>query len=230
MERFYDRYKGVHLISDDIAWPKGGQKLLRKPTSKTPKEVSAHLDWLETFSPDQMMSSAYKDSGDFLVEALLKGGDGTHPDRFAYPILYLYRHAVELQLKEILSIGLRLSLIAPSQKLEDAIENHNLYPLWNLARIVFEARWPLGDVAVLSAVEGEIQELHSADPDGQRLRYSKTKDGETFPRVLPDQLDLLHLRTCFEGLWNFLEGGIDGLLDSLQNLEEMDAYFSPDSY
>lgn len=216
---FYDRYGVRQLerpLDTKMAWPKKGQKLLKQPTSKTPREVTAHLDWLQTFNHDLAMPEAYKESGDFLVEALLQGGDGTHPDRFLFPILYLYRHAVELKLKELIYLGIRLELEDLST-IEETLQAHALYPLWNRVSKVLKQFWPNGDVSELGAVESIICTLHETDKDGQHLRYSKSKDGEKFTHNMPPQIDLLNMRTVIDGLWNLLDGSASGLIDALDN-------------
>ena len=59
---------------DNYVWPKKGQHLLKEPEDSTPKELTAHLDWLKTFNRDDLgMPEAYKQGGDYLVEALKKG-------------------------------------------------------------------------------------------------------------------------------------------------------------
>lgn len=220
---FYDADANVDLSSSrksKIAWPKKGHRLLKSPVASTPKEVSAHLDWLQTFNKsDLLMPDAYKQGGDYLIEALRLGGDGTHPDKFIFPVLYLYRHAIELRLKEIICLGLRLKLEQPSQKLDDILGDHPLYPLWNRARKILETYWPDGDRNELSAMESMISELHQTDSDGQHFRYAHAQDGTDLQLKLPEQLDLLHLRTVFNGLWNLLDGALSGLMDAATNIE-----------
>lgn len=206
-KRFYDRFEARG--ENDFAWPGRDQKLFRGPTESTPDDVIADIDWLKMFSADLSMPTAYKEAGDFLVEALRLGGDGTHPDRFAFPILYLYRHGIELRLKELIRFASRVGLGDALSDLEDVLKAHNLWALWTKARSTIEQRWPKGDLSELDAMEKLIQELHAADKSGQHLRYSHGQDGKQLSRKLPPRLDLLHTRSIFDGMWNMLSGCID---------------------
>jgi len=214
---FYDKFSAFRdsegsLDHARMPWPKRGRRLLREPNCSAPDEVSAHLDWLERFSGDKMMPSAYKEAADLLVEALLKGGDGSHPDRFAFPILYLYRHAAELQMKEIIRIGLRLEYLHDSEQLEHALAAHSLYTIWNQVKSILTQHWPDADESQLSAAEAIVNDLHQTDRDGQHLRYPTGKDNVRYKCTLPDRIDLLNVRKVFDGFWAMLDGSQDGLI------------------
>lgn len=190
------------LFDTKLPWPKKGQKLLRPPTKRTPENARAVVHWLNHEYASGLKDITYKDAGDLLTEAVLHGGDGTDPDRFAFPILYLYRHATELLLKDIIREGVRLGVLN-ADEVEQPLNEHALYRLWNLAkRAISELPGPKEDV---QAAEGLISELHQADPDGQSLRYDRDKLGKTNVVKLPGTVDLAHMRRVFQGLWGFLQ-------------------------
>jgi hypothetical protein len=87
-------------------------------------------------------------------------------DQLVYPIVYCYRHAVELKLKELL-VDAHNTGAAPSAP----ALNHNLLQLWLAARNVIETTWPKLDEAVLDATGALINELHLFDPGSYDFRY-----------------------------------------------------------
>jgi hypothetical protein len=159
------------------------------------------------------MPDSYRDCADFLVETLRRGSDGNYADQFIYPIVYLYRHATEMQLKRIIEIGMRAGLKAKSSNMAKLLGGHGLSRLWDEARCIIDQTWPNSDEDATNAVEKMVREMDAADPDGQHLRYSRAKDGSGFKPKLPNRTDLLHLRESFAGLWTYLNGSTDGLLE-----------------
>lgn len=194
----------------ELPWPKQGQKLFRPATTKTPTNARAIVHWLNNGFPTGLKDTTFKEAGELLTEAVLEGGDGTDPDRFAFPIIYLYRHATELILKDIVRQSQHLGLIGRTEA-KKALVGHALYPLWNLAKVAI-ADLP-GSQEDVQAAEGLISELHQADPDGQSLRYETNRSGTPNVVRLPGTIDLMHLRKMFQGLWGFLEASAGMLTD-----------------
>ena len=135
--------------------------------------------------------------------------DSCENDRYesntlVYPILFNYRHAIELTLKWIIGkFGPYASVEARNY------EHHNLWKLWCLYKeIVLELGSDDGDI--LAVVEQVIKGFHDLDKSGQRFRYSNAKNG-TF--TLPDYpIDLRNTRDIMEGIDNFFSG-VYGQLD-----------------
>jgi len=214
-----------HFDQSKMNWPKKGMQLLKKPTKKTSLNARVAAHWMLLWRGEFTLAGSYKDGADQLVEAVLKGGDGGHPDRFVFPILYLYRHAAEIHLKLLVRHGLELHMIPSTEKAEEALCGHALYPLWNLAMLALKKMWPDGDASQLLAVEGMISQLHRADPSGQHLRYAHLADGSLAKLDLPDWIDLENLRKVFDCLWSFLGGSYDGLDDALSHQREAEKEF-----
>jgi hypothetical protein len=205
-EPFYPPRRENVDFSDmsNIPWPKKGQKLFKEPTKKTPDTAHIVVRWVEQFKDQRFLGDSFRDAADQLIEAVLKGGDGGHPDRFVYPALYLYRHAAELQLKHLIELCLSLEYIEATDKVNDALDDHDLYRLWNCLKAGLEKAEPNGGEE-LGLVEARISELHQVDPSGQHVRYATLKDGEKIGLALPDSMDLENLRKVFDGFWSFLE-------------------------
>ena len=105
---------------------------------------------------------------------------GREQDFLIYPIVYLYRHHIELALKSLIAVGGSLLNHSLSNKEQRALGRHDLADLWRLARPLFNQVSKLsGDAelppADLEGIDSYIRQLHVHDPDGQRFRYAKTR-------------------------------------------------------
>ena len=132
-----------------------------------------------------------------------------------FPIVFNYRHYLELQLKLILNY---LNSYVPLDKEGDSkniLESHNLHELWkeikglkgkleqNDQRFVFDPKWDI------KKVEQCIQDFHSVDARSFAFRYpTKRKTGE------PSIPDLSHIN-----IKNFLErmDEVAVILDDIDN-------------
>ena len=103
----------------------------------------------------------------------------------AYPIVFLYRHALELYLKAIILVGSDMLTLKDQPKIErqQLFKNHDLDQLREYAECVFEAYewgWDLGNsnfrsVADLRTIIGEFQEI---DPRSSSFRYPVKTTGK----------------------------------------------------
>lgn len=83
---------------------------------------NAMLGW--THFPGDIYAAGYKDTADALVGALVERKASL--DSVVYPLVFLYRQGLELQLKLILPLARRLA-----GKEASADIGHKLMPLWN---------------------------------------------------------------------------------------------------
>jgi hypothetical protein len=81
-------------------------------------------------------------------------------DKFVYPVVTLYRHAIELLLKRIISYQ------------ETPETTHNLHDLWKRAVVVIEAEDAEISPDQVAAVGKRIMELHAKDKPATRFRYA----------------------------------------------------------
>lgn len=94
------------------------------------------------------------------------------------PIMYCYRHAVELRLKRLWTVAGWLEReTAPTAKLP-AI--HDLLKLWETVQPIISSRAPAHRRSrfEVETAEGVIKELAELDPNGVSFRYDKTVKGE----------------------------------------------------
>jgi len=143
-------------------------------------------------------------------------------DSLVYPILYLYRHHLELVLKDIFRTLADLLDRSVSDVEEKALGRHDLVPLWELIAPLLE---PLCSFAGENPIPAEdvegvrsyLKQLNEHDPDGQRFRYATVRvrppKNSNLPvkheRSIKEALRLVNIRVFashMEQLADYLEG------------------------
>ena len=145
----------------------------------------------------------FKAAGDKLVETIASNED--NPDVFMMPVVYLYRHYLELQLKAMLQEGRDKGARSVSDMTDDWLKKtagHNLNTLWNYARKLIEERWPEGSTVDLCNAEKIIMSFHHLDQRGQVFRYA-----HDFTSI-PPLIDLQHLARVIDSLDRFLNASM----------------------
>lgn len=148
----------------------------------------------------------FREAGDILVERCL---ETLMQDFVAFPVLYCYRHALELAMKDIVYEWER----AKNGDF-DVIQTHDLIPIWSRVRTALEGAWPDGNSEQLDRMGAIIAELASTDEKGEQFRYDRDKKG--FVRELPDELtrfDLPNVSRVMNKLLALMLGAIDGIAD-----------------
>lgn len=178
--------------------------------------TQANLDWLDyhcsVCDKDSIISQGFKEAADKIVDNLKTGKKLGHPDKFFFPVVYLYRHAFELCLKCIIRNGVDRGIITKSKQVEDILnKTHSLHILWNKARYVLEEHWPDGNTETLTSVEKTISRFHKVDPSGQTVRYAKDRKGNPNLADGPNLVDLVNLKKVASNLYRFLHSCILGL-------------------
>ena len=163
-----------------------------------------------------------------LAETLL---ERPFPDYAAYPVVFLFRHALELHLKGVVVQGVRLDSLTQRQRVEDKLRCiHRLEPLYDAAskilRILFANDSTME--AFLAKLEGTISEFGRLDPDSFTFRYPVNKSGIA-PTATAIRLNLRDLLGRLEEVLDGLEAIDFGLgieidlaqetLDLLMNYE-----------
>jgi hypothetical protein len=136
--------------------------------------------------PDQLtLARAYADAASHLIDPALASGE---PWRLCYPILYLYRHALELYLK---------TALPPSRR-----PRHDLRPLLRQFETLLHDQ--LG-VVIPDHVLDDLRTLATIDPDAQGFRYTHTREGHS--QFLPGEywVSLRDLQRFMEVVFRDLE-------------------------
>lgn len=209
-------------MEEEFRWPEKGDNpfLIKSVDPNSPTWAS--LDWLASFNADDsLFATAFKEAGDKIIKELSRGDDPQHPDMFFMPIAYLYRHSLELKIKQIIRLGIKLDLIQEDKKLSSELKHHRLHQLWDYARKVLEEHWPDSPKEALYAAGGIVQEFHNIDKSGQIFRYSEDSSGKKTLNQLPESVQLTHLQDVFEAVFNLLDGCEAGLDHALEMRNEM---------
>lgn len=208
-------------IVTKVRWPKVGDKPFKGTGSMT-SSTGCSLSWMSNWRiNDSLYAEAFKEAGDKIINELEREENAKHPDMYFFPIAYLYRHCLELQMKNIIRLGIRLKLIRHDKNLSDILAGHNLHHLWNKAESVIIKYWPNGNEKYFKAAERIILDFHGIDKTGQCLRYSEDKSGNKTVNQMPSSVQLLHLKDVFEAIYNFFDGCETGLNEGLDAMGEM---------
>jgi hypothetical protein len=178
-----------------IPWPMPGDQLFNDDSDWW---HNAHLNlggkgW-------ESYAAGYKDAADSLARRFLKNWQGN--DILTYPMVFCYRHYLELRLKQIIILG-QMLLAGPirikQEILEKRLENdHNLTRLWEPCREIIEGLgnegyWPKDSVQQLDIVQNLINEFEEKDGESINFRYPVTKKKKGGQPTLP-YLNLVGVR------------------------------------
>ena len=155
---------------------------------------------------------AFKLAADMILDAHDSARSRSHNDKLVFPVLYLYRHCLELKLKDLVLLGVITELFRLEEVLE-ILGEHELCPLWTKAKTVLLDGKPTTEEA--QAAEAIIQEFHQIDKYGQTLRYDrkkKTLAPEQY-KHLPTHISVRPLRKAMDALFHFLDSHHAGILD-----------------
>lgn len=144
-----------------------------------------------------LYGSAYKSAADVLAERVFQRGQPS--SLLVYPIVFLYRHSLELSLKWLIVSG--------QQLLDHPLELkhvHRLDVLWGICRKILEEIWPEGSKTDLDAVGECLKQFCIADPHSMSFRYPITKDGQPTP-LSTQHINIRNLYEVMERVANFLD-------------------------
>ena len=152
--------------------------------------------------------ASYREAGEVLTTQVLQGGIS---DLLVFPILFAYRHWLELRLKSLIALGQRWR----GEDIEPAL-THKLEVLWPLAREAIEAAFP-DDPADLDTVGSIVDELVAVDPESMSFRYARDRKGQLNLPVGLERVNLGHIATVMLQVGISLEGAADGMAEMLAN-------------
>lgn len=163
-------------------------------------------------------SGGYKNAADIAVAHA--GEEGAYPDYLVFPIGFLYRQYLELQLKALISLERTLDGSQSGYP-----KTHDLTRLWKEFRQNLERIYPEGkdDNQI---VEDLMEEFASIDPYSEGFRYPTDSDGNsTLGRL--EQVDLQNLKNVMTRIAGLLEGTYDYLDELLQYKIDMESEYGP---
>ncbi len=170
----------------------------------------------------------YKEAGDLLLQDAL-GGGGQH--FLVFPIIFMYRHYIELQLKEIIInnwLYLDISEGLPTY--------HNIEKLWSMCRDALHKMDEAVDPAftktkeyineIISrydALEADLKVFSQWDPNSEIFRYPIDKRGNPIVVNLKN-INLKELEELISRISRELDGISLGAYDLLSQKEDMRSY------
>jgi hypothetical protein len=167
----------------------------------------------------------YRRGAQLLVQAV--GETGRDQDLLVYPIVFLYRHHIELALKRIIRQAPYLIERSLTKLENDHLGQHRLDWLWQdfkpmAAAISKAAGWDELPAEDVGGIDDYIRQLFEIDPRSYSLRYAHSKTGDpSLPKELT-HINLRHFGELMERLSNYLEGleaGSSHLVDLKQEME-----------
>jgi hypothetical protein len=181
------------------------------------------LHWALLSSPIYPQhAKAFKDAADMILDSY--GSTNTqHNDPLLFPVLYLYRHYLELQLKDILYLGIKCGHYTAAQiatmtenrkgQQKGILIRHDLIKLWTAAKRLLQKHYPKDNQIAL--VEPTIQDFHKIDFDGQTVRYDRdtTLKRRAYMNILPAAIEIVTLRTTMGAIYDYLDTSYAGILD-----------------
>lgn len=199
----------------DLPWPKPGDSPFNSETSS----------WNEIAPIDPSVRGrgfwsriiGFKRAADLL--SMHAVGHRYDINTLALPIVTLYRHYLEIVLKELCKETRRAS-----GRPADFPAHHGLVLIWQEIRDFSIKEFPNEDRESLDAVDAVIREFDGIDPTSMTFRYGVGKRGE---QLLPDdftQINIKNLAEVMNATGRFLESFADMLGDALDLTEQESQY------
>jgi len=181
-------------------WPQKGDQLFN------PGEdwwLSAYIQpWNKDF---HAYATGYKQAADIVSDAAIGDAHGhkSTRDYVIYPVVFLYRHYIELRLKEIILLGTRLY-----DRKEGLPKHHRIDELWKHARSIIKEE---SNTGALDEADACITEFSKMDHDSESFRYPITKEGKRSIQSDHLVISIRNLREVMDRLGSFLDSVSDYL-------------------
>lgn len=182
-------------MSDEIRFATNGDKAFG------PGPLPVDLIWVDLIGRNQGYIDGFHTAAKSLIDRIAADNTVNAPFEMTFPIIFLYRQYLELQLKAIVKDGCSLTGLTAPPKL---LKQHSLLPLWEM---VEKVNRKLNDADLppeLKAVGEVIREFHAIDETGQESRYDLTTSNAKSLENLPREFSMIGLRTTMEGVYGSL--------------------------
>ena len=177
-------------------------------------QLEVHGDWYPYVA-------GYKDAADKMVEAAIND----FSDNLVYPIMFLYRHYLEIMIKQMLwefrslHFYLRkyhgnLNYSAEVPKKNDHIMRHNLMSIWKDLRDLMEESWNNDeDLSFLADVEHRIKEFHDVDQSSFAFRYPVDKENNPIFQLDQEirEVNIVQVKRVVDAITTRFGGALDKL-------------------
>jgi len=182
------------------------------------RHLDADVKWAQSYGEHGMFGyvEGYRRAATAVFEAATR--DRQSPAYSVWPLAFLWRHHLELAMKDIIAVGREIEG-------DDGFPpHHRLLDLWREVRKHIEVAGHDEDPA-LPNVEMSIKEFDKIDPTGEGFRYPVTKDlrSRSLPNV-PSHINLARLHEAMEAVATFLDCARTALGERLDLARELAAY------
>ncbi|MCX6000287.1 MAG: hypothetical protein NTU41_12080 [Chloroflexi bacterium] len=173
----------------------------------------------------------YRRAGDLLAEHAMTCGE---QHILVYPIVFLYRQYIELQLKEIIRNGNRYLGDAKYSSLGFP-DDHGIDRFWTECRTIIE-RMDEGETSKLTeeeratyacqldSIEQGVRQFSALDPNSQAFRYpTDKKSNPSISQSALRGIDFRDLRALVQRVGNLLEGISVGVSEYLNAKHRRDS-------
>ena len=173
----------------------------QKWPSKGMKVFTTDVDWWNQASisyyrkPEKLSlyAEGYKIAGDLIIDYVKK--NRIEQDALIYPMVFLYRHYIELVLKDIIKDSRKIF----DEKVEFP-ETHKISSLWQIVKGYLRRTKDLNNTKDIESVDKIMEEFAIQDPDSMSFRYPEDKKGNELLsnlnnvnlRQIADVVDALH--------------------------------------
>jgi hypothetical protein len=177
---------------EEIRYPQPNDTLIKESGDKV-----LYADWMS--GKWNFYADAYKEAADKLVDQIQE--DWGPDDKLILPIIFMYRHFVELKLKWII---IHLDGFSGTRISDGLFNQHRLFELWIYLKNHLNClRCGQLDKDIKNGLEKLIKELSSLDPESFRFRYSHDTRFNEVP--LPERISMEHFKTTMGVIDNGLE-------------------------
>lgn len=181
---------------------------------------NACMNW--SSSGWSLYASGYKEAADALVERVEERS--TNQDTFVYPVLFLYRQYLELQLKVMVRTLRHLQDIG-----RDFPTGHKIDGLWTEANKLLRQAFPNESKAELVETGRLIREFAKVDPLSTAFRYPVDNEGNpSLPGIR--YINLRNVRDVMAKISMLLEGAYTMAYEHLQYKLQMERECRDESY
>jgi hypothetical protein len=174
-----------------------------------------YMDWMGDRDPPY--SEGYRMAARQLAAGVREKGHRGDPHYLVYPIVFFYRHHVELVLKRLMMMNADLGGEELDHKCSKDLGNHRLDQLWADVKGLLKNTKTFTikiDSEDREGIDSYIQQFADIDPNSQDFRYTRNNKGA---RSLPEGLDYINIAVLsdhMERLCSFLDG-LDSYIDHM---------------
>jgi len=203
--------------------PRKGDQLFRFGNSRVQSRDERLLDTSPT-----AYTFGYRLAAERLVKCAIE--EKREGDFLAYPIVFLYRHHLELALKRIIYCVPRVLKRELTEREKKSLGDHKLDALWNDLEPVFTkiceaVNWQPPEAEDLDGARSYLRQLSSVDPSSMNFRYWRSKEGAPSLSGRLEALDIQHFSKMMSRLADFISGLDAATIAAGEMLDEIDIEF-----